>query len=209
MKKLQGVIFVLISLSIPLVQACNGDDPEELQSPSLKPSISFSLSSSQESFQSGDIPFRGILAFPLYEDENQKIVNYAKSHSFRFLNQTVIGLGVHLNHIADISNGIPDLDSLFLAEAKRNSVQFLIDQTDFSGFGVTVNLELADNTLWYSYKYYTEDLGIENVDQSNSNFDIYEVIELDTATFIKARLDCNLYNQSGDFLRLESGGVGV
>jgi len=189
-----------------MLESCH-DDSNELQIENVNPEAGFSLSIDDEIYQSTEVPFLGTFAIPISIDDDSQITNYGKLHSFDFINQTIKDIGIQLNYTVDIFNGRPDLDSIFLAESKSNNVEYLTDQTEFLGFGVTLDLEMSDDSHWYSYQNYADFNGIANVDQSNSEFDIYEVIELDTATFIKARFNCNLYDELGNKISLNSGSL--
>jgi len=206
MKHFERLILLLIGLSVFTLESCN-DDSDEPQIENITSEIEFTLSLGDEVYQSTEMPFLATIAIPISEDSESRIVNYAKSHSFGFFNQDITDIGIQLNYTVDIFNERLDLDSRFLAESKGNNIEYLIDQTAFLGFGVTIDLEMSDDSRWYSYQNYADFNGIDNVDQSNSEFDINEVIELDTATYIKARFNCNLYDELGNQISLNSGNL--
>lgn len=187
---------------VTLLVACQKNEEE----PILESSIEFTFSNEEELYQSISDPSglngRGIIAIPLSESSESRIVSYIKFNNFYLNDDPNVYINVQLHYTIDIVNGIPNLDSLFLKSTLDNDAVYIIDQLNHMDFGVALDFQDVDGTDWYSYNSPTTTM---NINQNGSMFDIYEVLELTDGIFIKAKFNCNLFNELGETLKIESG----
>ena len=195
---MKNILLFPITLFLIVLLSCKEDEDHE--EAIIEPSIEFNLSHEAKIYKSASNPFNPTVVLPNSENSESKIVSYIKSNSFELDDELKESINIQLHYTTDIINATPNWNSLLLNGAKENKATYIIDQQNFLGFGITLELEYADDTKWYSYSHETI-----KANQDGSEFDIYEVLELDTATYIKANLNCKLFNNSDETITLDSG----
>lgn len=197
MNKLKiSIYFICFSL---LPMACNDD--QEKEETITESSIEFVLSNGDKVYQATDSnPYLPTIITPLLENEESRIVDYVRINYFQLDDESGSSINIQLHEIVDVNEGQPDYDQLLLNGVSNNEAAFVIDWIDYRGLGVMIEYDDEENKRWYSYNDLAKD-----VNQEGSEFDIYEVIDLDTAVYIKVRFNCKLFNESEEELTLDSG----
>jgi len=203
MKKHDMLVIVILLTFLLLFESCK-EESEEIEVVDLTSKIAFTLSDGSSPFQSDFQSLNGYFGIPVFEDSVSQIANYIRMYTFSNGNETVKDISIQLIYTVDFMEGRASIDSVLRAQARANNAKFLIDQMELSGFDVVVDLTMMNRSDWRS-----DQSTIENIDQRDAVFDIYEILESDTATYIKARFNCNLYNDFGEQMQLEGGNLFV
>lgn len=178
--------------------SCQKDDDDQ----SIRQSIEFTLSESGQVYKSTSVGFSPSITLPFLQDDESKITDYIRTNQFIFNNPSAKSISIQLHQTIDVIDGVPDLNNLFVSDAKTTDAKYLIELLDHRGFGVAVEFTDSDQVIWSSYNAPSRSL---DINQEGSVFDTYDVIELDTAAYVQANFSCNLYNELGDMIQLEGG----
>lgn len=191
-----SVIFILIFVS------CQEDDAER---PDViwEGSVSFNIENQATKTGSlGDDAYKPQFVIPLKQEGEIETVGYGILNAFAldaFGNES---LKIQLYQIMEVENNIQNLDSLFLHHINANEGNFIEDMMEYRGFGMVMEYTDSEQTIWYSSKPLGNSL---EVDQTGSMIDFYEVAEQGSEYFFKAKFNCNVFNEKGGRLTIESG----
>lgn len=190
-------LFLFVILLV-LIVGCQKEDDDQ----SIRQSIEFTLSESGQVYKSTSVGFSPSITLPFLQDDESKITDYIRTNQFIFDNPSAKSISIQLHQTIDVIDGVPDLNNLFVSDAKTTDAKYLIELLDHRGFGVAVEFTGSDQVIWSSYNAPSRSL---DINQEGSVFDTYDVIELDTAAYVQANFSCNLYNELGDMIQLEGG----